>query len=218
MPSTAPAASKLGSPRRWATFVGGVFILIVGISLTIVADIGVGSWQVLETGLVETTGASFAVVAVAESLLCLVIATFVLGQRPWIATVVLGCAGVGIGALLDVLETPASAVGQWAMFGGGILLLTMGLALYLASDLGASAQDALFVGVYERFRLRPSRVRFVMDASLVAAGALLGGQFGVGTVVITIAIPLLIDPALRIAHDLARTDPPEALRPVSPAV
>lgn len=200
-----------GSTRRWGVFAVGYTALITGIAMAITADLGVGSWQVLETGLMELTGASFALVALVEAIVALTIAWVLLGQRPWIATGLLAIAGVGIGALTDALTTPEALAGRIALLGVAMVLLAVGVAFYLASDLGASAQDAIFVGIYTRYTLRPGRVRFVMDASLVVAGVLIGGQFGFGTLAVTVVVPLLIEPALRIGHRLADTPLPMAL-------
>ncbi|HEU5081838.1 MAG TPA: hypothetical protein VFU14_00750 [Acidimicrobiales bacterium] len=210
--STSPVRTEpLGTTRRWAVFLVGLACLIPGIALTITAELGVGSWQVFETGLVEATGAGFGVVVLAEALVALTIAWVWLGERPWIATGVLAFGGVGIGALLDVLETPGTLWGRSLMLAVGIGLLAVGVAFYLASDLGASAQDALFVGFYRKYGVRPAVVRLTLDVSLVVAGFVLGGQAGAGTVAVTLAVPALIEPALRIGHRLADTPVPAAL-------
>jgi uncharacterized membrane protein YczE len=185
---------------------------MVGIAVSITADLGVGSWQVLETGLVEVTGAGFGLVVFAEAAVALTLAWVWLGERPWIATALLAAAGIGIGAMLDVLSTPSSLPAQIAMLGLGTVLMAVGIAFYLASDLGASAQDALFVGFYRKYGVRPGIVRFGLDASLVLAGLVLGGQFGAGTVAVTLAVPALIEPALRVGHRLALTPLPAALQ------
>ncbi len=211
MSTSSLRTAPFGTPRRWAVFLVGLACLIPGIALTITAELGVGSWQVFETGLVEATGAGFGVVVLAEALVALAIAWVWLGERPWIATGVLAFGGVGIGALLDVLETPGSLWGRSLMLAVGIGLLAVGVAFYLASDLGASAQDALFVGFYRKYGVRPAAVRLTLDVSLVVAGFVLGGQAGAGTVAVTLAVPALIEPALRIGHRLADTPVPAAL-------
>ncbi len=213
----APARTEpFGTARRWAVFVVGVCCLLTGISLSITADLGVGSWQVFETGLVEATGAGFGVVVFVEAAVALTLAWVWLGERPWIATAVLAGGGVGIGLLLEVLSTPDGLVARGLLLAAGIALLAVGVAFYLASDLGASAQDALFVGFYRKYRVRPALVRLVMDVSLVAAGFALGGQLGAGTLAVTVALPAFIEPALRVGHRLAATPPPAALPTAHP--
>lgn len=205
-----------GSPRRWGVFVAGIAFLLTGISLAITAELGVGSWQVFETGLVEATGLGYGTVVLLEALVALALAWVWLGERPWIATVVLAFGGVGIGALLDVLSTPDGLAGRIALLAVGTALIAVGVAFYLAADLGPSAQDALFVGIYRRYEVRPAVVRFVLDGSLVVGGFLLGGQLGAGTVAMTILVPVLIEPALRLGHRLADTPVPAALARTAP--
>ncbi len=208
-PGITPPA--LGSPRRWGVFVVGALCLIAGIGLSITADLGVGSWQVLETGLVETTGASYGLVVIVESTVAIALAWFWLGQRPWIATVLFAFGGVGIGAVLAALVTPEALGIRLVFLAVGMVLISVGVAFYLASDLGASAQDSLFVGLYRKYAIRPGVARFALDGSLVALGALLGGQFGAGTIAVTLVVPVLIEPALRVGHRLADTPLPVAL-------
>lgn len=211
-----PAASSLphqpfGTPRRWGVFAGGIAALLTGISLAITAELGVGSWQVFETGLVEATGLPFGTVVLGEALAALALAWFWLGERPWIATLVLAFGGVGIGAMLSVLATPDGLAARIGLLAAGTVLIAVGVAFYLAADLGPSAQDALFVGFYRRYGVRPAVVRFGLDASLVLGGYLLGGQLGAGTVAMTVCVPAFIEPALRLGHRLADTPVPTAL-------
>lgn len=210
--TTTTAHPGLGTPRRWGVFGGGLVCLVLGIAMSIRADLGVGSWQVFETGLAAATGASYGTVVLVESVVALAVAWVWFRERPWLATVVLAFAGVGIGALLDVIATPEPLVGRMALLLVGTGLIVVGVAFYLAANLGASAQDSLFVGFYRRYRVRPGVVRFAMDALLVVTGFALGGQLGVGTIMATFLIPLAIEPALLVGHRLAATPPPVALR------
>ena len=207
-----PAANPdLGTPRRWGVFGVGLSCLAFGIAMSIRADLGVGSWQVFETGLTEATGASYGTVVLAESVVALAVAWTWFKERPWLATGILAFTGIGIGALLDVIVTPEAFAARVGLLVVGTGLIAVGVAFYLAANLGASAQDSLFVGFYRRYRVRPGVVRFVMDALLVVTGFALGGQLGVGTVLATLAVPLAIEPALLFGHRLARTPPPAAL-------
>lgn len=200
-----------GSPRQWLVFLAGAAMLGLGVALSITADVGVGSWQVLETGLVERTGQPFGLVVVVESLVALALAWLWLRQPPGIATVVIAL-GLGplVGVVLGLLPAPTSLVAGIAQFGVGTVLLGCGVGFYVAAGLGPSAQDALFVGLYRRYPIRPGVARFLLDATLVALGWVLGGQLGVGTVVVTLGLPVVVEPALRAGHRLARTTPGHA--------
>lgn len=204
----APTAAPWGTPRRWLVFLLGALLLGSGVALSITAEVGVGSWQVLETGLVAATGLSFAVVVIAESLVALVLAWAWLRQPPGVATVVIAV-GLGplVGLLLDVLPAPASTALGVGRFALGTALIGVGVGFYVAAELGPSAQDALFVGLYRRYPIRPGVARFALDGTLVALGFALGGQLGIGTVVVTLGLPFVVEPALAVGHRLAGTTP-----------
>jgi uncharacterized protein len=202
----------VGSPRRWAVFTLGVGALALGVTLTVVAGLGVGSWQVLETGLVETTGAPFGVVAVVESLLVLTVAWVWLRQAPGSATVLMALVlGPIIGWGLDTMPPPATTAHAAVMLAVGTVAIGAGVGFYVAAELGASAQDSLFVGLYKRYRIRVGTARFVTDVSLVAAGWALGGQVGAGTVVVTFALPPIVERALGAGQRWAHTSPDPTL-------
>lgn len=206
-PLTTPAA-PLGTPRRWLVFLLGITLLGSGVALSITAGVGVGSWQVLETGLVETTGLPFGVVVIVESLVALALAWVWLRQPPGIATVIIAL-GLGplVGVLLEVIPTPAGLPFGIAQFALGTLCIGVGVGFYVAAELGPSAQDALFVGLYRHYPMRPGTARFLLDGSLVLGGWALGGQVGIGTLVVMVGLPLVVEPALRVGHRLADTRP-----------
>lgn len=203
-----PQDSPWGTPRRWLVFLLGVTLLGSGVALSITAEVGVGSWQVLETGLVEATGVSFGVVVIAESLVALTLAWVWLRQPPGIATFVIAL-GLGplIGLMLEVLPAPASTTLGVVQFTLGTVMIGTGVGFYVAAGLGPSAQDALFVGLFRRYPIRPGVARFGLDATLVLMGFALGGQLGIGTVVVTVGLPFVVEPALALGHRLAVTRP-----------
>lgn len=208
-------AGWLRRARQWTTFLLGAAVLALGVAATIAAGVGVGSWQVFETGLVATTDASFGVVAVTESFLVLAVAWIWLRQPPGPGTVVFAATvGPLIGILIDRIPQPTLWPIVALQFGFGIVATALGIGLYIGAELGPSAQDSLFVGLFRHYRIHPGTARFTTDAVLVVAGWALGGQVGVGTVAITIALPAMVAPALRLGHRIAGTGlPGQAKRP-----
>lgn len=195
--------------RRWATFLAGATLLLSGVAATIVSGIGAGSWQAFETGLVAATGAPLGTVLVVESLVALALAWLLFRQPPGPATLILALAGGPvIDLLVDVLPNPASfgAGVVWSLVGS--VLIGLGVGMYVPADLGPTAQDALFVGLYRRLRWRPGVAKFALDLLLVLAGWLLGGQVGLGTVLVTIVVPPIVDTTMPRCRQLARTAGP----------
>lgn len=197
-----------GDPRRWGVFAVGLLMLGLGVALVITADLGVNSWQLLEVGLVGTTGLPFSVVIAAESVFALALGWIWLGERPGPATwVIAALAGVLIDVYRAVLPTPTTGVEQAVMLALGTLVLGTALGLYLATDLGPSAQDAVFAGLMRAKGMRPLVAKALVDVVTGVLGVALGAALGVGTIVLTFALPPIVERALTLGHRLAGTPP-----------
>jgi len=199
--ATAPALA-----RRWLILAIGMTALLTGVAMTIASNLGPGSWQVLEVALAGVFDVDLGVVIVIESLVALSIAWAWLGQRPGPATVVLGVlGGPSIDILLEWLPAPTTTGSSLALLLAGSLLIAVGIALYVPAELGPSAQDSLFVGLYRRFSMRPGTAKFGTDFLIIAVGWVLGGPVGLGTVLVTFLVPPVVDVLMPVGHRLAGT-------------
>ncbi|MBY5162686.1 YczE/YyaS/YitT family protein [Salsipaludibacter albus] len=205
--------------RRWAVLSVGITFLVTGVAASINAGIGVASWQVFETGLAAVTGAPLGWVLLVESVAVLLLAWLALGIRPGPATVLLALAGgPAIDLLTDLIPHPTGFGPALAMLVVSSTMIGVGIGLYVPAELGPSAQDSLFVGLYRRLGIRPGVAKFTTDVVLVVAGWLLGGQVGVGTVVVTVLIPPLIELVMPWGHRLAGTVGPDVAEGVEGVV
>jgi len=192
-PSDEVATTRGGRAVRWTAFVVGAASLGLGVALSVASGRGLGPWQALETGLVARTGLSFGTVVLLESVLAVAIAWAFLRTRPGPATLVIAVTlGPAIDRVLPLLPTPQDLLLANLQLLVGTLLFGAGIAVYLAADLGPSAQDALFVGVTRRFGWSVGRARLAVDAALAVTGALLGGQVGLGTVLVVLLVPPVV--------------------------
>ncbi len=192
--SSGPLLATRGAPlgSRVVVCVVGAVLLFAGVGTTIAAGLGVGAWQVLETGLAAATGAPLGLVVTVESLVALALA-WGLGQRPGVVTglmAVLG--GPAIGMVVALWPADPGVAEAALRFAVGVVMMGLGVGIYVTSGLGASAQDGIFLGLHQRFGWSIFTSRVVVDASVLTAGWLLGGQVGVGTVLATLVMPRLV--------------------------
>ena len=68
----------------------------------------------------------------------------------------------------------------------GIVLFAVGTGLYAAADLGRGSYEAVTFALAERNHWQVKKVRMILDAAMVVIGVILGGKFGVCTVVTVI--------------------------------
>lgn len=75
----------------------------------------------------------------------------------------------------------------------GVVLMSLSLGVYFAADMGVSTHDAVSLIASEKQDKIPFRyLRIISDAICVAIGFILGGTFGVGTIVAVLCCGPLI--------------------------
>lgn len=165
-------------------------LVYVGFALAVRSRLGVGPFNVLQQGTARQLGVSLG--HAGWFLGCSYIALGgLLGRRPGVATAlsVFG-GGIILDVALDQIGAPSAPVARGAAVAGGLVLMSLGGALYLSANLGASPIDGVMLGVHERTRRRTPLflVRVAMELSALLIGWLAGGDIGIGTVIIGLGI------------------------------
>lgn len=187
---------------RWVRLMGGLWLFAFGITLTVRADLGLSSWDVLHDALRVRTSLTFGEAVIAVSLAVLA-ATFAIGVRPGPGTVAnVLLVGVFTDALLmtGLLGGLASgsALARVATLVTGVGVIAVATALYIGARLGAGPRDSLMVGLAERLHVSPGTSRALIEGGVVVGGAAMGGGVGVGTAIFAVAIGPAIDMSFRL--------------------
>ena len=185
----------------------GLVLFAVGLWLGLVAELGVGPWDVLTGGLSKQTGVRFGLMAIVVSVVVLLIG-IAARVRPGIGTVLNVFV---IGAVLDRLLTSPllDDLGdgpipvRLAATLLGIATVAAGSALYLGAHLGPGPRDGLMVALHLRTGWRVGTARGVLEVVVLVLGVLLGGPVGVGTVLFALGI----GPAVQVAFRVLRQTP-----------
>lgn len=186
----APRSARAQAGRGGRLLVGLV-LYAASIALLVRAQLGSMPWDVLSQGLTRVTGWSFGTVTVVVSfavLLCWV----PLRQRPGLGTVanvvVIGLLVDPFLALTELLPDPLPLPAAGGLVAAGVVVNGLATALYVGARLGPGPRDGLMTGLVARTG-RPVRlVRGSIEVVVVAAGWLLGGTVGVGTLAYALAI------------------------------
>lgn len=216
----APAA-RSGSERRfpavgpslaarWLRLLAGLWVFAAGLALMVRAELGLSSWDVLHDALDRLTPLTFGQGVIAVSVV-VVLGSYALGVKPGPATL---ANMVLVGAFTDLILTTGflSGLGSWTMPAragaliAGVVVIALGTALYIGADLGAGPRDALMLAGAHKMHSSPGAARVVIEASVLAAGVLLGGRVGVGTLAFTVLIGPAINYSFRLLH---LTRPPD---------
>lgn len=203
-----PEASRWrASPRRLARLVVGLWLFGTGEGLIVVAALGNSPWTVLAEGVEVQTPLSVGAATIVISGLVLLL-WLPLRQRPGLGTVANAVlVGVALDATVGLAGGPHPPALRVVLLLGGVALVALGSGVYLGVALGPGPRDGLMTGLHRRTGLPLAGVRAGIEVSALVLGALLGGTWGVGTLVFA----LTIGPGVVLALRLVGGAPPDRL-------
>jgi len=210
------ARTPLRTPRAWVALIVGVVMVGIGLGMMIDADFGVAPADALFTALSRTSGLSVGTILVLASIL-MVLMSWALGLKPAIGTLI---SFVGIAVVVDVTRLLLAAVDapDWSLAArivlwiAGLLLFCAGVMGIFSSDLGASPYDQVVRSIAYRTGRSLGFARLAVDAIALLGAIVLGGSWGIGTVVILVVVPVALNRVLphvkrHVHHDPAHDRP-----------
>lgn len=177
------------APARVTWLVGSFVVVAVGVALLLASRLGADGYTTLINGLTIWSGWPFALVSV------LVAAVFLAGAgvgglRPDIGTILQPIiVGLVAGALLEMLPRPDGA-GAWIMFALGFAVICVGVAAYLAADLGIGPTESPAIAFDPPVPFRWSYLAIQVGGCLV--GWLGGADVGLGTLLVVFGISPIV--------------------------
>ncbi|WP_432557610.1 YczE/YyaS/YitT family protein [Granulicoccus sp. GXG6511] len=179
-------AGRLG--RRLPQLFAGLVLFGVSMALLIRGTLGVMPWDVLHQGIALHVPLTFGQVVIATSMLVLALWA-VIRQAPGLGTVANAIVvGLVVDPSLAVIPEPEGLPARLGLVVAGVLLNGLASAMYIGAQLGPGPRDGLMTG-FARLTGRSLRlIRTSIEVLVLAAGWLLGGVVGVGTVAYALAI------------------------------
>ena len=195
------------SPRQLAILLAGLWLFGTGEALLVESELGNSPWTVLAEGVSDQTGLDIGTATVAISFA--VLAMWIpLRERPGLGTIANAIViGVAIGVTVELVPATENLPLRGGEVIAGIAIVAVGSGLYLMTRLGAGPRDGLMLGVHRRTGLSVRLVRTTLESSVTAAGFVLGGTVGIGTLAFAFGIGPAVQAALGVlsstpAHEL----------------
>jgi uncharacterized membrane protein YczE len=175
-------------PKTFFYLMLGNWLYGTGEAILIKADIGQSPGTVLAQGIQNLTGDTIGWTSFYISIGVMFL-WIPLKNKVGIGTVLnIIFVSVAIDVMMPVFPSPDSYAVSVVMVLIGILVIGLGSAFYIPSNLGPGPRDGLMTGLHYRTGLPIGRVRFVIEAVFLLAGWLLGGSVGLGTVLVTVLV------------------------------
>jgi uncharacterized membrane protein YczE len=180
---------------RLVMLIGGLFVFALAMALSLQCNLGAASWTVFHDGISRKTPLSIGMATQLVGLLMLGV-SWLAGIRPGFGTV---ANMILVGLFLDLIlwtnlipEADAYPL-RVAMLLAGIVVLGLASALYIKAGFGAGPRDSFMLAVHQRTGLRIGKVRWMMESAAVVAGIILGGAFGIGTLIFACLVGFSVD-------------------------
>lgn len=178
--------------RRLIQLYFGLMLYGVSTAVYVRANLGADPWNVFHLGVAGLTSINLGVVMILTGAAVLLL-WIPLRQRPGLGTIsnviVLGLAADATLALMPPLES------LWlraVMLGLAVILNALATGMYIGAGFGAGPRDGLMTGIHARTGWSVRWIRMAIELSVLVIGTLLGGTFGIGTVIYALAIGPLI--------------------------
>lgn len=168
-------------------YLAGLIILSLGIALAILSLLGTSPYDALLVGLFRTFGltiGSWEVIVGVSAVLCNAIAE---RKRPeYFALITSVITGIGIDCwyyLLGMWIVPESLLTQWLLLAMSIILTSLGIAIYLQSNIAPNPIDRSMLIVSKLTGWNITISRAVINVMLVIIAFFFAGAIGIGTLI-----------------------------------
>ncbi len=192
---------------RLLVLVIGLFIFAFGNVLIVKAHLGANPWNVFHLGLTnylpltlgrasQTTGLS------------LILLSLLLGVYPGVATI--GNMFM-VGFFVDLIIANGWAVDQYSLVPQllqlviGLVVVGIGSGIYMQPGLGAGPRDSLMLAFNRKYGWSIARSRTTLEVTALTVGWALGGEFGIGTVVFSLAVGRFVAWGMRLSKKIFST-------------
>lgn len=174
--------------RRLIQLNWGLALYGLSIALMVRSNLGLNPWDVFHQGLSDLTGLSLGaiIVIIGAAVLLLWVP---LRQRPGIGTIAnVFLIGLWADVSLWLVPDTQSLTLAWIMLLAGIFLNGVAGGAYIGAGLGPGPRDGLMTGLVKRTGKSVRLIRTGIEVIVVAAGWMLGGTVGLGTLLYALAI------------------------------
>ena len=191
---------------QWLQIVGGLLVFAFGVHLTIYANIGLAPWDCLGMGISYHTPLNYGLSMTSVAVLVLLV-DLCLHERIGCGTVIDALLTGNFVQMYNDLNPFAANESLWrgiAFMLVGLVFMALGMWIYMRAAQGCGPRDALLVGLGKRMpRLPIGAVEILLWAAVTAAGWLLGGPVGVGTLISTFGAGAV----MQLVYSLLRFEP-----------
>lgn len=174
----------------------GVSILAFGIVMLLQSGIGADPFTMFEEGLAKTLGVETGHAVLGTNLILLVL-VFIFNHHylGWGSLIISFCLGpwVTLFTNLGIVPIPHDFFSGLCLHLLGIVVVGFGIAIYMLPGWGVGGVEGLMICLSDRFKKPYVIIRVMMDSVWFILGFILGGTWGLGSVLGAFGIGIALD-------------------------
>ncbi|QGU14158.1 MULTISPECIES: YczE/YyaS/YitT family protein [Leclercia] len=178
--------------RRLLQLYVGLSLYGLSTAMFIRSDLGADPWNVFHLGVAKLLAMDIGTVIILTGVLVLLL-WIPLRLRPGLGTIS-NVIAIGLAADIALTFIPAidSLVARSLLLVSAVIVNALATGMYIGAGFGAGPRDGLMTGINARTGWSVRSVRTAIEVSVLLFGWVLGGTFGVGTVLYALSIGPLI--------------------------
>jgi uncharacterized membrane protein YczE len=207
--------------RRLGVYLAGLFLLALGVALSIKSNLGVSPINTVPYVLSRVTALDVGLMTAIVNTTYVIIQFVVLGKDMPPINILQVASGVAFGLFVTVANylltfaVPAVPASYWLRLGLlaiGILILALGTLLYLTADLIPKPSEGMILAIQKKSGWELSKIKTGFDCSMVAisfmisiifSGKILG--IGIGTLITALSVGSVLGIMKKLYYTRTRT-------------
>lgn len=178
--------------RRLLQLYVGLSLYGLSTAMFIRSDLGADPWNVFHIGVAKLLEMDIGTVIILTGVLVLLL-WIPLRLRPGLGTISnVIVIGLAADVALTFIPTIDSLVARSLLLISAVIVNALATGMYIGAGFGAGPRDGLMTGINARTGWSVRSVRTAIEVSVLLLGWVLGGTFGVGTVLYALSIGPLI--------------------------
>ena len=192
------------SAKEWTVriliLLAGLTVAHLGVTLFLLTELGSDPFNVLVQGLYRTLSGAFGGIFLTHgrvhiAVCFLIILVLLFLDRSYIKIGTVLCMIFG-GPIIDfftmllgkTVTAEAPMPVRILTLAAGCVILAYGMTIVIKSDAGTGPNDLVAIVISDKLHQKFSIVRVITDVCFVAVGWILGGKFGIGTIICAVLV------------------------------
>lgn len=178
--------------KRLIFYLIGITLVGIGINMLIQSDKGLDPWGVFNVTLADFLSISLGTFYIYCGIFFVVVNAIIQKKLPdFFGMVTSFLMGISID-FFEHFVTKVSIPSTWIEFFVGLCLFCLGIALYFHTHLPKSPVDDLILSTQRLTHKSFKTSKVILDSAILICGLLMGGQIGLGTIVMVVLVGPLI--------------------------